>query len=380
MKNYINRQISPVTIGLSILIIGLVVYLVNNNESKQKGLYGGGSIELPALKIKEENAAISIVIPARVVAYKKAEIRPQVSGIILKQLFKEGSYVKEGQQLYQVDSTIYNAEFKQAEADWEKAEADLKYAELQYNRYKNLVKENAASKQQYDDILTNYTNAKARITHAKAKLDITKAKLDYTKIYAPIGGFISKSSVTVGALVTANQIEALATINELNPAYVDIKLPSSKKDIISLLHNEDSSVNLILDNDQKYEQQGKLLFSELAVNESTDAIELRTIFPNPDNKLLPGSFVRIEFKIHIRNVLSIPQHAAIRQPDGSVMAFLVGEDGKLEQVSIELGESYQGKWLLKSGIRSGDTIILEGFQKVMPGMFVKPIYKQEENS
>ncbi|MCX4192589.1 efflux RND transporter periplasmic adaptor subunit [Methylophaga sp. OBS1] len=314
-------------------------------------------------------------LPARTVAYRKADVRPQVSGIIEKRLFEEGSQIEAGQQLYQIDPALFEAELANARAELARAEAALKTAEARKSRYQNLLDDNAISRQEYDDALATFQQAEAEIQVRRAMLKTAQTNLDYTRVNAPISGRIGKSNVTEGALVTAQQSEVLATLHQLDPIYIDISQPSRalldlRKKVIDREINQQSAptVTLTLEDGSVYPHKGKLQFAEVDVDPSTGDVVLRAIMPNPDQLLLPGMFVRAEItEGQIDAAILAPQKAVSFNREGKATAFVVTQNNKVASRELNVGRAIDGHWLVKSGLSDGDQVIVAGLQKIAPG-------------
>ncbi|GEO81873.1 efflux RND transporter periplasmic adaptor subunit [Pararhodospirillum oryzae] len=306
-------------------------------------------------------------LPGRTSAYRVAEVRPQVSGIVLKRLFEEGSEVDAGQQLYQIDPATYQASVQSAEADLAKARATLKSVEAKAARYADLVRVHAVSRQDYDDAVASLDQARAEIMVAQAALKTAQINLGYTKVYAPIRGRIGKSSITEGALVTANQATALATITQLDPIYVDLRQSSS--DLLRLrealaqgqLASSESGggapVHLSLDGTAHlYGPVGTLQFSDVTVDPDTGAVQVRAVFPNPDKILYPGLFVRAQVEQGMqKNVVSLPQDALVRRPDGSALVWVVDAQNQVTPRPVSVSRmTAEGTWLVTGGLNGGE--------------------------
>lgn len=320
-------------------------------------------------------------LSGRTSAHRIAEVRPQVNGIILKRYFVEGSDVKAGQVLYQIDPATYDAAVASAEASLAKAEATEQSARLKAKRYAELVKVKAISTQDYDDAQASWKQAVAEIAAAKAALKSARIDLGYTKVRATISGRIGKSSVTEGALVTAQQAASLTTIQQLDPIYVDVT--QSTTDLLQLRqlyasgqleHTQDGAVvHFVLENGAAYPHSGKLEFSDVTVDETTGMVTVRALAPNPDRLLLPGMFVRaILTQGEQPNGLLVPQAAVSRTAKGGASVLLVNADNKVEQREIEVGRAFHGNWVVESGLKGGERVIVAGLQKVRPGAEVAP--------
>lgn len=313
--------------------------------------------QLKAIKVSPQNILMPIEFPARLSAYKIAQIRPQVDGIIKERFFEEGSFVKENDQLYQIDPTIY-------QANLEKAAANLQTIKAKKTRYESLLEMQAISQQEFDDILANFKQAEANLSQAQANLD-------YTKVYAPISGYIGKSNVTQGALVSVNQNQILTTITQLDPIYVDISVPV--KDL-ALFRNQNELLIKINIDGVEYKHDGILKFSEVFVDEINDSVLMRAQFINPDAKLLAGMFVTAKIYVKKDNVISIPQRVTNRDITGNLRVWLINDKNQLMPRLIKAGRSFQDKWIINQGLKEGDIILYEGFQKIAPQMVIKPVF------
>lgn len=323
--------------------------------------------EVGVVTLSTTDVPLTTELPGRTAPYLVAEIRPQVGGILQKRLFEEGSMVKAHQVLYQIDPAPYQAELA-------KAAASLESARLLARRYETLVKTSAISQQDRDD-------ARSSWLQAKATRDSAKINLGYTTITAPVSGRIGRSSVTQGALLTANQSDSLATIQQLDPIYVDI--PQSSTSLLRLQDdlasgrirqqdNQQAEVRLILDNGTEYPLPGRLKFSEVTVDEGTNAVIIRAVFPNPDNRLLPGMFVRAKLLEGIReHALLVPQRGITRNTNGQATALVVNKDNKVELRNVITERVIANQWLVSDGLSPGDKVIVDGVQKTQPGNEVR---------
>ncbi|MDZ3995683.1 toluene efflux RND transporter periplasmic adaptor subunit TtgA [Pseudomonas sp. Teo4] len=317
--------------------------------------------------IQPQAFTLTSELPGRTSAYRVAEVRPQVNGIILKRLFKEGSDVKEGQQLYQIDPSVY-------EATLANAQANLQATRSLAERYKQLVDEQAISKQEYDD-------ANAKRLQAEASLKSAQIDLRYTKVLAPISGRIGRSSVTEGALVSNGQSNAMATIQQLDPIYVDVT--QSTAELLKLRRDLESGqlqkagdnaakVQLVLEDGSLFKQEGRLEFSEVAVDETTGSVTLRAIFPNPEHTLLPGMFVHARLQAGVNsNAILAPQQGVTRDLKGAPTALVVNQENKVELRQLKASRTLGSDWLIEEGLNPGDRLITEGLQYVRPGVEVK---------
>ena len=332
---------------------------------------------LPVDVVTLETQAVNLQssLPARTIAYRMAEVRPQVNGIIEKRLFEEGSDVEAGQQLYQIEPALYEAAVASAKAGLARAEAALQTAKAKQARYKSLLDDNAISRQEYDDALASYEQAQAEIQVQKAAIKTAQTNLDYTKVNAPISGRISKSNVTEGALVTAQQANVLATIHQLDPIYVDISQPSKellrlRKRIIDREINAEKApaVTLTLEDGSTYPLPGKLQFAEVNVDPNTGDVVLRAIMPNPEKLLLPGMYVRAEVQEGtINNAILVPQSGVAFDRSGNATAMVVGKDNTAELRQLIIDRAIGSNWLVSSGLQAGDQVIVSNLQKLAPG-------------
>jgi membrane fusion protein (multidrug efflux system) len=341
-----------------------------------------GPPEVGVITVQPQRVSVTTELPGRTSAFLVAEVRPQVSGIIQKRVFTEGSDVKAGQLLYQIDPASYQAAFASAKAAEARAEANLIPARLKEERYKDLVKIKAVSQQDYDNAYAAFKQAEAEVASAKAAVETARINLAYSKVTAPISGRIGKSTVTDGALVTANQAAALSTIQQLDSIYVDIT--QSSADLLRLqqtlasgrLHKGGGSarVKLVLENGAPYPQEGTLKFSDVTVDPSTGSVTLRSLFPNPKHTLLPGMFVRAVVQEGVNNqAILVPQRGVTRNPAGNAQVMVVGAEEKVEPRVIKAERTVGDSWLVSDGLKSGDRVILEGIQKARPGTVVKAI-------
>ncbi|TBL84135.1 efflux RND transporter periplasmic adaptor subunit [Hafnia alvei] len=371
-----NRGLTPLAAVL--MFSGSLLLTGCNDENEQKGQQSAPEVGVVTLKAEPLN--VTTELPGRTSAYRIAEVRPQVGGIILKRNFMEGSDIQAGSSLYQIDPATYQAAYDSARGDLAKAEAAANIAHLTVNRYKTLVGTKYISQQEYDTAVADARQADAAVTAAKAAVETARINLAYTKVTSPISGRIGKSSVTEGALVTSNQANALATVQQLDPIYVDVT--QSSNDFLRLkeelangtLEQEGgkAKAELVLENGQVYAQKGSLEFSDVTVDESTGSITIRAVFPNPKGDLLPGMFVRARLDEGIKNnALLVPQQGVTRNPRGEATVMLVGADNKVENRTVTAAQAIGDKWLVTGGLKSGDKVIVTGLQKVRPGVQVK---------
>ena len=337
-------------------------------------------VEVTVYTVAPQSVVLTQDLPGRTSSFQVAEIRPQVTGIIIDRLFTEGSFVKEGQQLYQIDPAPYQAAYDSAVADLRKAEANLKSVEPKLDRYRELVNVGGVSRQQYDDALASMEQAKADIAVAQAAVATAKINLDYTKVFAPISGQIGKSSVTKGALVTANQSTALATIQNLSKIYVDVSQSSAeimrlRKQMTAGLKQGPLLAELLLEGEKEpYGLKGEIQFSDVTVDEGTGMVQLRILFPNPDGYLLPGLFVKARVaQSRLENAIMVPQQAVVRSAGGETTVWAVGADNTVNPHPVQVARALGDKWLINSGLAAGDKVVVAGLQKIAPGATVSPV-------
>ncbi len=332
------------------------------------------------LKVEKKPVQFYNELPGRLSSFQEAEIRPQVTGIIMERLFVEGSQVKEGDKLYQIDPALYDAEHTSSKANLLKAQSSYNTIETKVKRFKELLKNKSVSEQDYEDTMLELERAKAEIAIAQALVKKAKINLDYTNVFAPISGQIGVSTVTKGALVTANQATTLTTITRLDPIYLDMTESSEKlmalRDKIS--SNTPAQVTLFLSKqDSQYKKQGKLQFTDVNVDKTTDSISLRAIFPNPDGDLLPGLFVRAKIHLAITDSILVPQQAVIRGQHGQTSVWRLKQDNTVEPIEVVVGHAHENQWEIVNGLTPGDRILLNGFQKIYPGAKVNPTHSEQ---
>ena len=362
----------------------LTIFLIVTGCGKSKT--GGpppGPPEVAVAVVQEERVAIATELPGRTSPYLVAEVRPQVSGIIQKRFFTEGSDVKADEVLYQIDPAPFEAAYAGARAALARAEANIMSIKNRVDRYKELVTINAVSRQEHDDAVAALKQGEADVEGNQAAVETARINLAYTRIKAPISGRTGKSNVTVGALVTANQPSPLVLIQQLDPIYVDA--PQSSANLLQLQRNmaagrikgagpDQARVKLLLEDGTPYPVEGNLKFSDVTVDPSTGSFILRIVFPNPKHTLLPGMYVRpvVQEGVVDRAIL-VPQQGVSRDPKGNPVALIVDGSGKVEQRMITVDRAIGDKWLVSSGLAAGDRVIVEGIQKVRPGVSVKAV-------
>ncbi|MDP9902593.1 membrane fusion protein (multidrug efflux system) [Variovorax ginsengisoli] len=340
-----------------------------------------GTPVVGVVTVQPQRVVLSTELPGRTSPFLIAEVRPQVNGIIKTRNFREGSDVKAGAALYQIDPATYKASYDSNVAALAKAQASLKTTRLKADRYKELVAIQAVSQQDYDDAAASLGQGEADVASAKANVETSRINLAYARVDAPISGRIGKSSVTPGALVTANQTTALATIQQLDPIYVDVTQPSASllrlKQAMARGDLQQAGANaavvkLTLEDGSTYPLEGKLEFSDVTVDQNTGSITLRAVFPNPKADLLPGMYVRAVLQEGVKEQgLLVPQQAVSRDNAGKPTAYVVDSDNKLQRRALETERTVGDQWLVRSGLQAGDQLVVDGQQSARPGVQVK---------
>jgi membrane fusion protein, multidrug efflux system len=339
--------------------------------------------EVATVTIEPQQVELTTELPGRTSPYLVAEIRPQVNGIIKKRLFREGSDVKAGQLLYQIDPAPFQVALDSAKASLGKAQANLPSVRLKAQRYHELLADKAVSRQDSDDAAAAMEQARAEIEYWKAAVEAARINLGYTKVTAPIAGRIGKSSVTDGALVTAYQAMALATIQQLDPIYVDVT--QSSAELLKLKRNLEAGqlsadgkngkkVCVLLEDGNLCPQPGTLQFRDVTVDQTTGSFTLRIVVPNPKHLLLPGMFVRAAVQEGIATqAILVPQQGVSRTPKGEPVALVVDEHDKVQQRMLKLNRAIGDQWLVSSGLSAGDRVIVEGMMNLRPGATVRAV-------
>jgi membrane fusion protein (multidrug efflux system) len=359
-----NKTFSRAALGILPLSAALLLAGCNSAEDQDAN---PTALKVGYYEIREAPLTLSTDLPGRTSAFRVAEVRPQVAGILERRLFTEGTEVKQGQQLYQIDPRTYVAQ--QA-----RAQANLRSARNLAERYERLLKARAVSQQQHDDAVAAWQQAEAD----KRVADIN---VQYTKVLSPITGRIGRSAVTEGALVTDGQNNAMATVNQLDPIYVDVTQPITR--ILALKRalksgdlkssgTDQAEVSLTLDDGSAYPLSGTLKFSEVSVDQGTGSVTLRAVFPNPERALLPGMFVHAQVKEGVReNAILVPQQAIVRDSRGVATAWVITADNRVEQRDLETVRTVGNAWLVDSGVRAGERVITEGLQFVQADSVVE---------
>ncbi|MDX9667253.1 efflux RND transporter periplasmic adaptor subunit EmhA [Pseudomonas sp. P5_152] len=353
--------------AVTALVTAVALASLLSGCKKEEAAPAAHAPQVGVVTLQTQAFTLTSELPGRTTAYRIAEVRPQVNGIILKRLFKEGAEVKEGQQLYQIDPSVYQATLKSAEAN-------LQSTKSISDRYKQLVTEQAVSRQEYDTALANRLQS-------EASLQTAQINVRYTKVLAPLTGRIGRSNVTEGALVNNGQTDAMAVIQQLDPIYVDVT--QSSVELLELRRELESGrlqkagdnaamVKLTLEDGSEYKRQGKLEFSEVSVDEATGSVTLRAVFPNPDHTLLPGMFVHAQLQAGVNAAAILaPQQGVTRDLKGSPTALVVGPDNKVELRQLKASRTVGSQWLIEDGLKAGDRLITEGLQYVKPGVEVQ---------
>ncbi|WP_039056181.1 multidrug efflux RND transporter periplasmic adaptor subunit AcrA [Enterobacter sp. Bisph1] len=372
-----NRGLTPLAVVL-MLSGSLALTGCDDKPAQQQG--AGQMPEVGVVTVKTAPLAITTELPGRTSAYRIAEVRPQVSGIILKRNFTEGSDVDAGVSLYQIDPATYQAAYDSAKGDLAKAQAAANIAKMTLSRYQKLIGTKYISQQDFDTARADAQQADAAVIAAKAAVENARINLAYTKVTSPISGRTGTSTVTEGALVQSGQTTALTTVQQLDPIYVDVT--QSSNDFLRLKQemangslkqeNGKAKVELVTNDGMKYSQSGTLEFSGVTVDQTTGSITLRAVFPNPDHTLLPGMFVRAKLQEGINpNAMLVPQQGVTRTPRGDATTMVVGAGDKVEIRNITATQAIGDKWLVTDGLKNGDRVIITGLQKVKPGAQVK---------
>jgi membrane fusion protein (multidrug efflux system) len=344
--------------------------------------------EVSVITLKPRAIEITDQLPGRTTAFRVAEVRPQVTGVVQRRLFTEGTEVKAGQQLFQIDSGSYRAALSSAEAALKRAEAQAVTAKLLQERYEPLIAANAVSKQENDEAIAARARAEADVASARAAVDAARINVVYTQVLSPITGQIGRTLVTEGALVTSGQQGPLATIQQLDPIYVDITQSSTEMlrlqrqlaagEMVKDGKNQ-AEVTLTLEDGSSYPEHGRLKVSEASVDPSTGSVTLRAVFPNPRRELLPGMFVRAQLAQGMRSAaLLVPQRGVSHNPKGEATVLIVDKDDKVAERVVTADRAINGEWLITAGLAAGERVIVDGLQKAKPGNPVKAVPAAEE--
>ncbi|PWE53549.1 efflux transporter periplasmic adaptor subunit [Metarhizobium album] len=337
--------------------------------------------EVGIVLVAEEALPIVNELPGRIAPTRLAEVRPRVSGILVERVFEQGSLVKEGDVLYRIDPAPFKVRVDSAQALLRKAEASRLQARQTADRQERLRKSNVASQQEIDNAVALLAQADADVAAAQASLAEAQLNLQYAEVKAPISGRIGRALITEGALVNANGTENLATIQQLDPIYADftqpaadlIRLRKALQDGQLMTGKNEAEVQLVLDDGTRYGAPGRLLFSEAAVDATTGQVTLRGEFPNPDDDLLPGMYVRVQIEQGVeKSALAVPQQSVQRDAGGQASVLIVNAENKVEQRTVVVGRIIGNRYVIAQGLKAGDRVVAEGFQKTAPGAIVKP--------
>lgn len=369
--------------------LALIALTAAGCGSQQAPPPAGAAVEVGVITLTPRTVNITNRLPGRTSAYRVAEVRPQVSGIIQKRLFEEGSEVKAGQPLFQIVPDPYKAALASAEAALKRAEARLAAAKLLVERYAPLVKVNAVSKLEYDNAVAEQAQAEADVAAAKAQIETARINLVYTQVRSPISGRIGRALVTEGALVTSEQSEPLALVQQLDPIYVDITQSSAEmlrlqrqlaRGELQKDEKNQAEVSLTLEDGGEYSELGQLQFSEVSVDPSTGSVVLRAVFPNPRRELLPGMFVRAQLTQATKHdALLVPQRGVTRNQRGDATVMVVGEDNKIVERVVKADRVIGNEWLITEGLAPGERVVLDGLQKIRPGVEVRTVAAAEQS-
>ncbi|WMS86244.1 efflux RND transporter periplasmic adaptor subunit [Pleionea litopenaei] len=358
--------------------IAAVVAVVGLASCEQSAPAQGGGMPAPevtTMTVAQSQYPLNVILSGRTVDFRQAEIRPQVAGIVQQRLFREGQVVQKDDVLYRIDAAPYQAELNRAKANLKRAEAVALNAEHRAKRVSNLFKDKLVSQQDYDDAQANLLQAKADVDVAKAATVAAQINLDYTDIRAPISGQIGRSFVTEGSLVTTNQVQALATIRQTDPIYVDLTQSANEmqalRSQVKGTGDQPLPVALLLDDGSYYSQNGELQFAEVNVDPSSGMVTLRAVFPNSDGVLMPGMFVRAEIRYGEKQGILLPQSIVQRTPTGGASVYQLDEQNTVSILPIQIDRAVGSNWLVKQGVSPGTRLVTQGLQKIRPGMQVR---------
>lgn len=368
---------------LFVSVLASSLLLAACGDAQQQNAQAGQQQQMTVgvVTVETRHVDLTTTLPGRASAFRVAEVRPQVNGILQARLFEEGSMVEAGQQLYQIDAAMYEAQLASAEAEIARANAAVKSAKSRFERSNNLLQDKAISQQDFDEAEAAYLQAEAQVKIAEANLTRAKLNVEYTRVEAPIAGRIGRSQLTEGALLSVGQAQPLTTITQLDPIYVDIaqstsdylKLQAAIADGRIVTNSENrAEVTVRVGEAGNYTTTGELLFNEVTVDPQTSAITLRAKLANPNHAILPGMYVRAEVGTGaLKNALLVPQTGVSRDPRGRAIAMVVNNEGKVEQRYLTVENTIGSDWLVTDGLTAGDKVIVEGLQKIQPGMPVQ---------
>lgn len=384
----IEKSLVARIFGAHILPVWAVVVLLagcDNSPSDQASASSAAPPppEVGVVELQPQRVTLSMELPGRTAAYRIAELRPQVTGILQERFFKQGAAVNAGDVLYRIDPNRYRAAYATAQAELERAQAELRQAQREWARASDLFKKNAVSKRERDEALSALEGARANVSRSEAMVETARIELEYTEVKAPISGRTGPTLYTEGALVTANQAQPLARLVQLDPMYVDIQLPVEKlgrirsslsKGVGAGTGPDQAEVVLLREDGSVYPHRGRVDVTDVTVNQSTSSVSLRGVFPNPDEDLLPGMYVRVQLTEEVReDAILAPQQGVSRNPQGEATALLVNAEGEVVSRQLETSWAIGAFWLVEKGLEPGDRLIVSGLQKVRPGTRVKPV-------
>ncbi|MGE4341089.1 MAG: efflux RND transporter periplasmic adaptor subunit [Pigmentiphaga sp.] len=373
--------------GFRILLLwlaaGFLLTACNNGSELADAGPSAPPPEVGVVDLQPQRVTLSMKLPGRTAAFRIAEVRPEVSGILQELIFTQGAHVKAGDVLYQIEPSRYRATYQRAEAELESAQADLRQAQRAWARVSKLFEKNAVSERQRDEALSALEGARANVSRSEAMAETARIELEYTEVKAPITGRTGPTLSTVGALVTANQAQPLVRVVQLDPMYVDIQLPAEKlrriRDAlkggrVAVAGPDQAEVILLREDGVVYPHRGRVDVTDVTVNQSTSSVTLRAVFPNPDEDLLPGMYVRVRVSEGVReDAILAPQQGVSRNPQGEATALLVNAEGEVVERQLETARAIGGFWLVDKGLEPGDRLIVSGLQKIRPGAKVKPV-------
>jgi len=373
--------------GAGIVPIWMAVLLLTGCDSSSNQASEAASAppppEVGVVEMQRQNVTLSMELPGRTAAYRIAEVRPQATGILQERLFTQGEAVNAGDVLYRIDPNRYRAAYATAQAELARAEAELRQAQREWTRASDLFEKNAVSKRQRDEALSALEGARANVSRTEAMVETARIELAYTEVKAPISGRTGPTLQTVGALVAANQDKPLTRIVQLDPMYVDIQLPAEKlrrirsslrKDVASEAGPDQAKIVLLREDGSVFPHRGRVDVTDVTVNQSTSSVTLRGVFPNPDEDLLPGMYVRGQLIEEVReDAILAPQQGVSRNPHGEATALLVSAEGEVVSRQLETGRAVGAFWLIEKGLEPGDRLIVSGLQKIRSGAKVKPV-------
>ncbi|WP_114410942.1 efflux RND transporter periplasmic adaptor subunit [Marinomonas foliarum] len=373
-RKEVSSMLSKSKYALSVLVVFLLAGCQEEAAKSDSAKAPAPKVQVGVVTIEAQKTDLIAELPGRTTSSLVAEIRPQVGGIVKKRFFEEGQNVKTGDLLYELDDSTYVSSYTQAQADLESANASLKSAQLKQERYSELRKQNNVSQQDLDDAQVAYLEARAKQKGSEAALENAQINLGYTEIKSPIDGRIGISRVTVGALVTASQAAVMTTVRSLDPIFVDLSQTSldqlQQRTFLAQdgVERGSNKVSLILEDGTEYQYKGSLKAREISVDESTGSVTLRAEFPNPDNLLLPGMFVRgLIHELTHNSAILVPQQAVSRDVKGNPVALVVNDNNVVESRILKVERTLANQWLVLSGIKSGEKVIVEGSMKVKSG-------------